>query len=273
MHIGVNFMLGLTFKKKLAKILEIIGFNDSALFIFNKIYKNNYIRVINYHETYLDNRSNFENHIIWYKSKFENCALEKLTKFLNRQYEFKEKPGLIITFDDGYIGNYFNAYPLLKKYGFTGYFYVSTGLIGNKNYMDDNMLKDLIKNNHVIGCHTYTHHRMGINDKDEILKKEIVDSKLDLEKLLIIPVDIFCWVGGEEGTYTEKAAEYIRKAGYKFSMMTNSKPVIQNSDRLQINRTNVNDDWELSLIKFQLSGLIDLKYYTKRKRVNHVTKG
>ena len=260
-------------KKSLAEFLEFFKFNDFAFSLLNKWYRNNYIRVVNYHETYPENLETLKSHMIWYEKNFENCSLEKLDKYFNEEHEFTDRPGLIISFDDGFEGNYECAYPLLKQHGFTGYFCVSVGLVGQASYMNKDQLKELIRENHVLCCHTYTHHRMEAYDDEHILKKEILEAKTDLEAMLDTPCRIFSWVGGEENHYTKKAADLIRSAGYDYSLMNNSEPVSKHTNPFQINRTNINDDWKLGVAKFQLAGFMDMKYTPKRKRVNRLTKG
>jgi peptidoglycan/xylan/chitin deacetylase (PgdA/CDA1 family) len=263
-------MSGLEIKKKIAKILDILKINDLMLLFLNSKYKNNYIRIINYHETSKENIINFEKQIKWYSVNFENCDYKTFELFLNREYTFKNRPGLMITFDDGYVGNYHNATKILNKYGYSGYYFVSTGLIGQKEYMNISHLSNLIQQKHIIGCHTYTHHRMNINDADDLLFNEITQSKMDLEKKLNVPINIFCWVGGEEETYTKKAFDLVKKSEYKYSMMTISEPVIYNSDKYKLNRTNIEDNWDISLVKFQISGFIDSWFRKKRKYVNKI---
>lgn len=264
---------GLAIKKILAKFFDIVKLSDIALSLLNITLNNNYVRIINYHNILKKNVGNFEKHIKWYKDHFEDCDYLKLVNFLQRKYSFSDKPGIMITFDDGFAGNYYNAYPILQKYGFTGYYFVSTGLIGKNGYMDSMQLKEMINLKHVVGCHTYTHHRMNVADSNEILFKEIFEAKIDLENMLDNNIDFFCWVGGEENTYTKNAAEFIRNCGYKYAVMTNSEPVRQDSDHLQMQRTNINDDWDLSLVKFQLSGIMDWKYNDKCQRIKKLTKG
>ena len=50
----------------------------------------------------------------------------------------------MITFDDGLKDNYSVAGSVLDKYGFTGYFMVSSELIGKEGYMTSSELKDLM---------------------------------------------------------------------------------------------------------------------------------
>lgn len=264
---------GLAIKKRIAKVFDAFHISDIVLSLLNMMLNNNYVRIINYHNILNGTTSNFEKHLQWYTNHFEDCDYKKLVNFLQKKYSFKDKPGIMITFDDGFADNYSTAYPLLKKHGFTGYYFVSTGLVGQNGYMNRDQLKEMIKNNHIVGCHTYTHHRMAIKDSNETLHREIVQAKTDLESILVNPIDFFCWVGGEENTYTSNAAAQIRNCGYKYAVMTNSEPVRQSTDAYQMQRTNINDDWALSLVKFQLSGIIDLKYKSKCERIKKLTRG
>ncbi len=80
----------------------------------------------------------------------------------------------------------------------------------------------------------------------------------------------FCWVGGEEDTYCEIAASYVEEAGYRFVFMTNSAPTTPRTHPLQIQRSNIEAKYPLSLMKFQLAGLMDVLYLPKRLRVKAV---
>ncbi len=95
-----------------------------------------------------------------------------------------------------------------------------------------------------------------------------MDSKSELVALLGRDVETFCWVGGEEDTYCEAAARYVEEAGYRFAFMTNSAPTTARTHPLQIPRSNIEAEYPLSLVKFQLAGLMDMLYTPKRRRVN-----
>ncbi|HCJ07900.1 MAG TPA: hypothetical protein DHV96_05925 [Lachnospiraceae bacterium] len=250
-----------------AKIIDCIGLADYSIKSLGK----DYIRIINYHHVLQEDEKGFEQQLQFYNTNFENVDYEKFKKYMNGNYIFKKKPGLIITFDDGYLDNYEVAFPMLKKYGFTGWYMVSSGLIDTDGYMSSDQLKELLSSHHVIGCHTYSHHRMEHNDQEEVLKHEIVEAKYDLENKTGVGIDIFCWCGGEEQHYTHNAAQMIKRAGYKYSFMTNAKPVVSNDNKLQLERSNVEAYYETSLMKFQLSFFNDLKFKNKRKRVEKIT--
>lgn len=282
-------------KVLIANFLSYTFLSNIIFKIFNIIYKKNYIRVINYHDTPKEYKNNFEKQLIFYKKHYSPISITDLKKFIDTGVLKKDKPGLIISFDDGLQTNYTVAKPLLEKYGFIGWFFIPSGFIetdpkDQNDFIQSNNIISLTKSQpgkriamswgqlielnkkHVIGSHTFSHHRMNINDSKETLKKEIIDSKELIEKKLNNTIETFCWVGGEENTYTKKASEYIAKSGYKFSFMTNSNPITKRSNPLQLQRTNVEVFWPFDIVKFQICGLLDLFYFFKRIRVNKLTK-
>jgi hypothetical protein len=81
------------------------------------------------------------------------------------------------------------------------------------------------------------------------------------------PVEDFCWVGGEEWSYGAGAFAEIRRAGYRRVFMTNLYPVLPGSSPIWIQRTNVEASWPLADVRFYLSGVMDLAYAGKRRRL------
>lgn len=271
-----------TKKAIFTNFIERIKILDLILWFQRKLFGRCYIRVINYHDTPKKFEYNFEQQLIFYKRNFYPVDLNDLEDLISGKWE-KEKPGLIISLDDGLKSNYTVAAPLLEKYGFAGWFFIPVGLIGagrckdfhytggkDCSYMSWNEIAELNKN-HIIGCHTLTHCRLFSSLSKEKLKQEIINSKEILENKLNSKNDIFCWVGGEEETYTAKAAKYIREAGYRYSFMSNNKIILPGINRFQLQRTNIEADWPLSLVKFYLSGIMDIIYMGKRNRVNRIT--
>lgn len=281
-------------KIKIANFFNYTYLSDIIFMIFNFIYGKNYIRVINYHDTPEQFKDNFEKQLTYFKKHFSPVSKETLQSFFDTGKLKKKKPGLIISFDDALSTNYNVARPLLEKYGFVGWFFIPVGFIETdpkhqKNFAKLNKISSLseihnneriamswkeineLNKNHVIGCHTFSHHRMNIDDTKEILKREILDSKKIIEKKINNSIDIFCWVGGEENTYTKTASKYIAKSGYNYSFMTNSNPITKKTNPLQLQRTNVETFYPFEMVKFQMCGILDLFYLMKRYRVNKIT--
>lgn len=279
-------------KELIASVLDKLLINRFFFYLSNLIY-GPHIRVVNYHDTPPDKSPNFEAQLQFYTKYYSPCDYGDLDQFFKTGKWNKPKPGLIISFDDGLRDNIDNAVPLLEKYKFKGWFFIPSGIVDGTfkeqqdfvgktegrykvNYPDGRYLMswDELKylyNNHVIGCHTLTHHRMNIKDNDQLLTSEITDSKVLMERKLGKPIDIYCWVGGEEHTYTREAAQKIKDSGYRFSFMTNTYPLTPGQNPLQIQRTNIETRNSLALVRFQLSILMDLYYRAKRNRVVKLT--
>ena len=261
MKTGIGFKI----KRILAWGFDKAGINQR---LFKILGKRDYIRILNYHGNDEKFTCNFRRQLQWYKEQYVNVSYDDFVSFLNGGKWKHKKPGLMITFDDGFESNFAIAKPLLDEMEFTGYFFVSSDLVGQKGYMNEQQIITLKENGHVIGSHTATHHRMEESDSLKKLEYEISDSKRRLEDLLGSDVDIFCWCGGEEVHYTRKAEKVIEESGYRFGFMTNSKPVYPNTDRYHIQRVNIEDWWPLYLVKFQVSGFMDFRMRKKRERVN-----
>lgn len=80
---------------------------------------------------------NFEKHLKFYKENFEVVSMDEI-------HRETTKTKLVITFDDGYLGNYKYAYPLLKNYNLKALFFITTGFI-DKTYFYWILLLKLIE--------------------------------------------------------------------------------------------------------------------------------
>ena len=245
------------------------------------------VRIINYHCTPESDMGNFENQIILFKKYFNILDSDQFKGFFKST---NVKPGLIITFDDGLRSNFDFAVKILDKYNITGWFFIPSGILTSnslefitdndiitRQIYDDNRYginEDEIKilsEDHVIGCHTFNHYRFKLGDSKLILTNEIINSKTTLEKSLDgKSIESFCWVGGELNHYTNNAYKLIKEAGYKFSFTTNNLRIKSTTDLFNLNRTNIESFYSVDLIFFQLSGLMDLFYFSKRRRVNKI---
>lgn len=100
----------------------------------------------------------------------------------------KDIPGLppdgryvIITFDDGLIGNAKYALPILKRYGFSAIFFVTVGSISKPRFMDWIDLRYLIDSGMSVQSHTMTHPSLQTIDESGIIY-ELRESKRCLER-------------------------------------------------------------------------------------------
>ena len=249
-----------------------------------------FIRCVNYHDTPKIDEDQFEKHLIWIKQNFENCNLMQLRDLIYTGKWNHNKPGIIISFDDGLKSNFDIAAPLLEKYGFTGWFMIpvtfpkmdiktqhifaatskilhSVKDIKEPISMSWDNIKELEKRGHIITCHTMNHKWLSDKLVDDEFNEEIILSKKEMEFELGHEVTGFTWVGGNESAYSKRAYEFIKKAGYKEVFCTNSEVIKYYSNNHFLERSNLNSNNSLNLVRLVLGGIYDLKYKKKKKQI------
>ena len=136
----------------------------------------------------------------------------------------KGKPFVCLTFDDGYQDNYDIAYPLLKRLNVPFTIYITTGFVDKTAkiwwYEETEVMNwDQIKALSTeplctIGAHTVSHPRLTSVPLEEV-RREIVNSKQRLGKLLAIPIKHFSYPHGD---YNEDGLQLVKEAGFTSSL-------------------------------------------------------
>lgn len=254
-----------------------------------------FIRAVDYHDVAPFQADAFEAQLIYYKAHFDIVGPAGLDALLSDRWD-RRKPGLVLTFDDGLRSHADIVAPLLERHNLTGWFMVPIGFVDapvetQVHYArhhqilhypredgDDprvaltwNDVRNLARQ-HEICCHTWEHRRLGSWLSPEELDAEIPKAKARLEAEVGRPVRSFGWVGGEEEAYSRGAALAIAQAGFRFSFMTNHEVIRPGHDPLHLQRTNIEARNSAAVVRFQLSGVMDLLYAAKRNRVNHLTR-
>jgi peptidoglycan/xylan/chitin deacetylase (PgdA/CDA1 family) len=279
-------------KRRLARVLRALGI-DTALFGLQRALLSPFVRCLNYHDVPPDRADDFERQLRFYTRNFEPVDYEGLMALHDGRWR-ASKPGLILSFDDGLRSHADVVAPLLERHGFVGWFMVPGGFVdagpedqrafardhqishADFNYGDPRIAitwddVQRLGRRHVIRCHTWDHRRLSADLRPEELEVQIRDARRRLEKKLGLEVPVFAWVGGEEWSYSSGAARAIWNAGFRCSFMTNNRVIQQGSELLQLQRTNVEASDPDAVVRFQVSGLLDLLYTPKRLRVNKLT--
>lgn len=123
---------------------------------------------------------------------------------------------VIISFDDANEDNYTNAFPIMKKYGFTGVLYLVVQYLNQPNYLTVAQVKEMTAAGWEIGSHTETHPDLLADAT--ALRYEIVQSRKDLQNLIGVPVLTFAYPFGDAGS---AAVDYVHFAGYIAAMGAN----------------------------------------------------
>lgn len=176
------------------------------------------IPVLNYHK--VDNMNislsltpaEFEDQIRYLaENDYHSITPDQLMGYLKYGRPLPENP-VLITFDDGYLDNYLNAYPILKKYGFTATVFLVTDLVGHDGrFMTWDQVREMQKNGFVFGSHTVNHLPLTKMNSDQALA-ELTGSSAAMERELGVKPRYFAY---PTGAYNLKLEELVRQAGYR----------------------------------------------------------
>jgi peptidoglycan/xylan/chitin deacetylase (PgdA/CDA1 family) len=144
--------------------------------------------------------------------EYTTISTEMLVKAITQGAPLPPRP-ILITFDDGDVDVYENAFPIMEKYGFKGVFYLVANYIGQKDYITVAQLRRMTAAGWEIGSHGLNHIDLTLFPKRQ--RAEVVESKKDLEALLDVPVRTFAYPFGKS---SGGSIDYVHFAGYTAAM-------------------------------------------------------
>lgn len=129
-------------KKVIISILLILFFVGIIIILF--LYKDQKVAVLGYHGFASSGENQENNQMLMDTKKFEEqlkylkdngyktLTLEEFYAWKNEGYKIPRK-SVLITMDDGYLSNYYYAFPLLKKYDMNATVFVVGSYISNNS--------------------------------------------------------------------------------------------------------------------------------------------
>jgi peptidoglycan/xylan/chitin deacetylase (PgdA/CDA1 family) len=172
----------------------------------------NYHKIDDLHHALSVSPAEFDEQMTYLQENgYHTVTPDQLTAYLKYGRALPEKP-VLITFDDGYLDNYTNAYPILQKHGFTATIFLITDLIGqDERYLTWDHVREMNKNGFVFGSHTVSHRPLTKLNPDEV-RQELIASRDEIEKQLGQKPKYFAY---PTGAYNLQIEELVREAGYR----------------------------------------------------------
>lgn len=142
---------------------------------------------------------------------YTTITFKDLSNAMNGGPALPEKP-VILSFDDGWENQYVYAFPMLKKHGVVGTFYIYTNPISrNKHWMTWSQIIEMDKAGMEIGGHSRTHPYLTKIIDNAALDKEIMQPKAIIESHLGHPITTFAY---PFGFYNARVVAAVKRAGY-----------------------------------------------------------
>ena len=164
--------------------------------------------------------------------------LDDLFDFLRFRRQIPAR-SVVITFDDGWRSVYDIAWPILKKYGYPATLFVYTDLIvGSRETLSWDQVRELSRNGFDIQCHSKTHRYLGRKERKESfrdyfenVRKEIVESAKIIRKHTGRDVKYLAYPYGDTNALV---AAMTRQEGYRvaFTVERESAPSFSNDYRV-----------------------------------------
>ncbi len=123
-----------------------------------------------------------------------------------------DKP-VVLSFDDGYLGQYLDAMPILSRAGWAG----QLNLKSEGSDLTTKQVKKMTRAGWEIASHTITHPDLR-NISPEQLREELEGSKRRLERELGIEIVNFCYPAG---MYNDEVIKAVEAAGYRGATTVN----------------------------------------------------
>ena len=155
---------------------------------------------------------NFETQLKFLKERgYQSVDFYQMYYAIALGWELPKKP-IVFTFDDAYDDVYTFAFPIMKKYGYTGTVFVPTQFIdeGRADYLNWDQLMELSKAGWRLEPHTKNHVEVDNRGRD-FLVYEVYGSMETLRYHLGYQPRFFAY---PSGAYDEKSIEMLKEVGY-----------------------------------------------------------
>jgi peptidoglycan/xylan/chitin deacetylase (PgdA/CDA1 family) len=185
-------------------------------------------------ELYVDPKS-FDREMEWLQAQgYQGVSLNQVYDAWFKGAELPEKP-VVISFDDGYRGQYVFARPELRKLGWPGVLSAISGRIGQPNAeLSEDMVRRMVDDGWELDSHTI-HHLDVTTLSPSQLQEEIAGSRHDLQRRFHQPVNFFCYPAGR---YDDRAVAAVRAAGY-LGATTTDEGLASKSEMFTLKRIRV----------------------------------
>jgi peptidoglycan/xylan/chitin deacetylase (PgdA/CDA1 family) len=254
-------------EKVIAKVVSATEYALHVLLYFlAKVTLQSEISILAYHsvesscsiDRYSVSTTEFRRQIDYLMRNYHVVSLGEILDFLEGKRRLPRK-SVAITFDDGYLDNYVNAYPYLKKRHLPATIFIATAYIQKKLHLGKwlpmlswNEIVEMINNNINIGAHTAGHADLCRIDIQSA-KREILESKIKIEKETGKKVDYFSY---PYGRYRNDVINLVRHLGFRCAF--GGEGVIKkNLNMFVLHRVAVNRSTGYAMFKMRLTVALD----------------
>ncbi|MDF2189623.1 polysaccharide deacetylase family protein [Paraflavitalea sp. CAU 1676] len=161
---------------------------------------------------------------------YRTISLSQLVNHLRQGTPLPEKP-LLITFDDGYLDNFTNAYPVFRQLGMKANIFLVPSFIDTDTYLGVNDLKAMDPSLIEFGLHSFDHVNYRDLSKDAVLadldkcKKGLTEKGIAFQPCLAFPFGAWPKKGAASQAFFDALAEQKLSAAFRIGNRLNRLPL------------------------------------------------
>ncbi|WP_160688723.1 polysaccharide deacetylase family protein [Clostridium sp. C2-6-12] len=175
---------------------------------------------------------------------YTTLTMKQLEDYILNNSPIPEK-SILITFDDGYMDNYYNAFPILKEFNMTATIFCITSELDGSYYLSKEAIKEISDYGIDIESHTVTHPHLNKLKYDKQLE-ELLESKKTLEGITGKEITSIAYPFGDFDDNSVKAA---KEAGYTLGFTTKLGLSDRNDNPLVLDRIYISSEYNMNTFK------------------------
>ncbi len=278
---------------------NLFSFSYYPLSAYEKLAKlfnvdNNKLRVLLLHDIPKNMFSRYENILRWLSKEWDFISPVEFSEILEKKEVTGKK--LLLTFDDGFISDYYFSKEILNPMGIKALHFIITDYLNISNnkssydFLINNLypkwkgvsipshknelvnmrlehIKFLIDSGHEIGFHAKSHQRLSSISSEKNLVVEIIDGANQLESIIDKEIKHFAYSFGDLESFSKDAFKIAQtRFKYIYTGMRGTNASVL--DRFSIRRDTIGPNFSNSLIGSFLYGAADLLYINNFKLYN-----
>lgn len=140
---------------------------------------------------------------------------------------------VLVTFDDGYRDQYRYAFPILRRFGMTATFFITTANVGTAHHLTWNEIRTMANAGMSIGGHSVEHVSLSALDFEDQMY-QVVYSVATLRNMLHVPVIAYAY---PDGLFDRQTIAAVRRARILFAFTTD--PIHQDGAPASLELTRI----------------------------------
>jgi peptidoglycan/xylan/chitin deacetylase (PgdA/CDA1 family) len=175
---------------------------------------------------------------------YHTVTVREVAAAIRAGAQLPAKP-VVLTFDDGNLNTYTEAWPRLQAHGFVGVVYVVANRLGSPGFLSAAQLQELASAGWEIGSHSWSHANLTTTERSQ-WRQEIVGSRVELQRALGPGVESFAY---PFGAVTEEIIREAYEAGYTSAVGLGPSIVHDRGSLYYLQRREVWGNWDLAVFE------------------------